>query len=294
MSNRYFSKQFIIAISSLYTFAFSISLCATEHKVPNKGKLLATAATSSLEGAAGGGIVPWAVLSGYDTRDQFSMAGFTTRVDVSDYRLDSYGVSTGFFDRIEISAAQQRFRLKASNTIIQQNIYGSKIRLLGDVVYSTYPQVSLGIQHKHLVDSTVASAVNASNSDHGTDFYWVASKLHLGALGGYNMLWSGGARYTKANQLGLLGFGGDKNNDYQWMFEGSAAVMPNRHVAIGIEYREKPDNLRFAVEDDWTDIFIAWFPNKHVNITAAWADLGSIAGVGNQQGWYLSITIYPR
>ena len=70
--------------------------------------------------------------------------------------------------------------------------------------------------------------------------------------------------------------------------------MPNRHLAFGIEYRQKPDNLSFAREEDWNDVFIAWFPNKHINVTAAWADLGDIAGVKDQQGWYLSLTAYLR
>ena len=36
------------------------------------GKLLLTGGVSQLEGAAGGGITPWAVIGGYGTRDRKS------------------------------------------------------------------------------------------------------------------------------------------------------------------------------------------------------------------------------
>jgi hypothetical protein len=145
-----------------------------------KGKLLATAATTSIEGSAGGGIVPWAVLSGYDTREQFSITSFATRVDVAAYRLDSYGVSIGFYDRVELSAAHHSFDLKRSKATIEQNIFGAKIRLFGDVMYSDSPQISVGLQHKKLLDTGIATAVGANTADSGTDIYFSATKLHLG------------------------------------------------------------------------------------------------------------------
>ncbi|MDQ6679747.1 MAG: DUF3034 family protein, partial [Pseudomonadota bacterium] len=66
-------------------------------------------------------------------------------------------------------------------------------------------------------------------------------------------------------------------------------------VAVGVEYRAKPDNLAFAGsafrEDDWKDIFIAWAPNKHISLTAAWADLGNIVGHDHQRALYLSAQV---
>ena len=45
------------------------------------GRLLATGGVTNIEGSAGGGIVPWAVLSGYGTRDEWGGDAFATRVD---------------------------------------------------------------------------------------------------------------------------------------------------------------------------------------------------------------------
>ncbi|BDX07050.1 hypothetical protein MACH26_25710 [Planctobacterium marinum] len=242
-----------------------------------------------LEGSGGGGIVPWATLAGYDSRDQVAATAFYTRVNVDDFQLDVLGASLSFYDRIEISIAQHKFDVEPLGAEIKQNIYGLKYRIYGDVVYSDWPQVSVGLQHKVLDDGAIAAAVGADNADSGTDFYIAATKVHLGGFFGYNTVWNTTLRATKANQTGLLGFGQVDDDDYEVMFEGSLGVLLSRHFAVGIEYRQKPDNLGLG-EDDWKDVFIAWIPSKDVNVTLAYAKLGSIAGVQDQNGLYLSIS----
>ncbi|WP_338293040.1 DUF3034 family protein [Planctobacterium marinum] len=253
------------------------------------GKLIGTAGLNMLEGSGGGGIVPWATLAGYDSRDQVAATAFYTRVNVDDFQLDVLGASLSFYDRIEISIAQHKFDVEPLGAEIKQNIYGLKYRIYGDVVYSDWPQVSVGLQHKVLDDGAIAAAVGADNADSGTDFYIAATKVHLGGFFGYNTVWNTTLRATKANQTGLLGFGQVDDDDYEVMFEGSLGVLLSRHFAVGIEYRQKPDNLGLG-EDDWKDVFIAWIPSKDVNVTLAYAKLGSIAGVQDQNGLYLSIS----
>ncbi|KYL35163.1 hypothetical protein A2I98_08140 [Pseudoalteromonas agarivorans] len=253
------------------------------------GKLLATPGVSQIEGSGGGGIVPWAQLAGYASEDEFSVNGFCSRADVTDYTLDVCGAQVNLFNRVELSYAQQRFDVPALDTEIEQSISGAKIRLYGDIVYSDWPQLSVGIQHKSLDDGAVATLVGAQDTS-GTDYYLAASKLHLGAVGGLNWFWNVTTRYSEANQLGLLGYGG-ANDDAKILFEGSTAVFLSRSVAVGIEYRQKSNNLNLG-EQDWKNLFVAWMPNKHVSVTAAYLDLGSIAGASDQTGWYLSVTGY--
>lgn len=253
------------------------------------GKLLATPGVSQIEGSGGGGIVPWAQLAGYASEDEFSVNGFCSHADVTDYTLDVCGAQVNLFNRVEFSYAQQRFDVPALDTEIEQSITGAKIRLYGDIVYSKWPQLSLGVQHKSLDDGAVATLVGAKDTS-GTDYYLAASKLHLGAVGGLNWFWNLTTRYSEANQLGLLGYGG-ANDNAKIIFEGSTAVFLSRSVAVGIEYRQKSNNLNLG-EQDWKDLFIAWMPNKHVSVTAAYLDLGSIAGASDQTGWYLSVTGY--
>ena len=266
---------------------FSLSFISIVSQASD-GKLIGTAGLNQIEGSGGGGIVPWATLAGYDSREQISVNAFTTQVDIDDYRLNVLGVSASFYDRVELSVAQHRFDLKTLGGDIKQNVYGIKYRIYGDVVYSVWPQLSVGIQHKELDDGSIARAVGAANNNSGTDIYLAATKVHLGAIAGFNAVWSLTARATKANQLGLLGFGGVNNDSYQIMAEASAGVLFSRHLAIGVEYRQKPDNLGLG-EEDWVDVFVTYIPSKNLSFTLAWAELGSIAGAKDQSGLYLSL-----
>lgn len=251
------------------------------------GKLIGTAGLMQVEGSGGGGIVPWATLAGYDSRDDISVSAVATQVNVNDYQLNMIGAAVSFYDRLEVSMAHQKFDLTTLGSDIKQNVFGLKYRVYGDVVFSDWPQVSVGIQHKRLLDEGIASAVGADKTSSGTDFYVAATKVHLGAVAGYNAMWNVTARATKANQMGLLGYGGVQNDSYEVMLEASAGILFSRNLAVGVEYRQKPDNLGLG-ENDWTDIFISYIPSKNFTLTLAWADLGSIAGATGQEGLYVS------
>ena len=100
---------------------------------------------------------------------------------------------------------------------------------------------------------------------------------------------NGTVRFTRANQFGLLGHGGNREDGYRAQFEGSAAVLLTRTLALGGEFRTRPDNLRFAREDSAFDLFGAWFVNQHLSVVLAYVDLGRIANQGRQNGVYLSL-----
>ena len=262
---------------------------------PESGRLLATAGVTQLEGAGGGGLVPWALITGYGTRDAIGANAHYTFVHTSDFQLHSAGAAIGLYDRVELSFARQWFDTRAvggrlglgNNYMFDQNIFGAKVRLFGDAVYdqdSWLPQVSVGLQYKSNNRSDLLSAIGAKSAD-GVDFYIAGTKLFLAE----SLLLNATVRATKANQFGLLGFGGDRNGGYSAQFEGSAAYLFSRKFAVGGEFRTKPDNLRFAREDNAWDVFAAWFVDKHVSATLAYVQLGRIAGQGNQSGLYLSL-----
>jgi hypothetical protein len=148
------------------------------------------------------------------------------------------------------------------------------------------PQIAIGLQHKKNTQSGVLAAIGAKD-DQGTDFYISATKLCLA----HSLLLNGTLRLTKANQIGILGFGGDRHDNYQPELEMSGAYLLNRNLAIGAEYRMKPDNLGIASEDDWYDLFLAWAPSKHVSLTVAYADLGHIVLSDRQRGLYASLQV---
>ena len=263
----------------------------------SSGKLLLTGGVSQLEGAAGGGLTPWAVIGGYGTGDEIGANAFYTRVNVGDYHLDDAGVLIGFYDRVELSYAQQRFDTEQVGAALglgagftfKQDIIGVKVRLAGDAVLdsdSLMPQIAVGVQYKKNDQGAVLDFIGAED-DSGTDYYVSATKLFLAQ----GLLLNGTLRLTKANQIGILGFGGDKNDDYKPQFEVSAAWLLSRKLAVGAEYRMKPDNLGIAREDDWFDVFVAYAPSKNVSVTVAYADLGNIVIKDNQRGLYASVQV---
>lgn len=275
--------------------ALALSLALPCAASAGDGRLLATGGATQVEGSAGGGIVPWAVLSGYGTAGQHGGTAFATRVETGDYALTSYGAAYAWDNRLELSYARQRFelgelqrRLSLPTGRFDAEVVGAKLRLGGDLVYTVMPQVSLGVQYKRQLDFAIPRAVGARD-DRGIDAYLSASKLFLAAVADRNLLLNATVRSTRANQAGLLGFGGDRKAGRSLVLETSAAVLLDPRWAVGVEYRQKPDNLGFAREDDWRDAFVAWFPNKHVAVVAAYADLGSIATLDRQRGAYISL-----
>ncbi|MBU4432819.1 MAG: DUF3034 family protein [Alphaproteobacteria bacterium] len=268
---------------------------ASAAELQTGGKLLLTGGVSALEGGAGGGLATWGVIAGNETRDGIGGKVHATFIDVSDYTLRAYGGAVGFHDRVELSATRQDFDTGPTGAKLglgkgftfKQTILGAKLRVLGDAVYDQdrwLPQVAIGAQYKTNDQGDIVHAVGGQH-DSGVDYYVAATKLLLNQ----SLVLSGAVRATKANQTGLLGFGGDKSDRYKAQFEGSAGVLLSKRLVVGGEYRSKPSNLGFAKEDDWMDLFAAYAINKTVSVTAAYVDLGDIATFRNQRGLYVSL-----
>ncbi len=277
-----------------------VSCGAMAQSWPDGGKLTATGGVSQIEGAGGGGLSPWALITGYGTRDSWGVNAHATRLRTQDYALDSAGVALGVADRFEVSLAQQHFRgdlAPLDQLAIKQDILGVKLKVAGDAVVDqdrALPQIAIGALYKRNRGIQGLGALGVSNvkqlgakDDHGVDYYVAATKLVLDA----SLLLNGTVRATKANQMGLLGFGGDRKDRYQAMLEVSAAYMFSRKWVGGVEYRQKPHNLGVDEEKAYYDVFVAWFPTKNVSVTGAYVALGDITifNPTRQRGLYLSV-----
>lgn len=267
---------------------------------PDQGKLSATGGVSQVEGAGGGGLVPWALISGYGSRDSWGVNLHATALRTQDYSLDSTGVAVGIADRVELSLAEQHFRgsqAPLDRMRIRQDIIGVKVKLAGDAVYDqdrALPQIAVGamLKRNRGIDGLGALGVSkvtqlGAKNDSGTDVYIAATKICLDA----SLLLNGTLRATRANQMGLLGFGGDQGNAYRVMPEVSAAYLFDRKLVAGLEYRARPHNLAVDREQANYDVFVAWFPSKHVSLTAAYVVLGQVTAFNRtrQRGAYLSL-----
>jgi hypothetical protein len=268
------------------------------------GRLLLTGGVSTIEGAGGGGLVPWALIGGYGTRDEIGVQAFATGVDSQDFTLASYGGAVNLYNRVELSIARQNFNLRevgnalglGNRYTISQTIIGAKVRLFGNAVLdqdTILPQVSVGAQYK-INDNALVVGTVLGLKRKNVDFYAAATKVILSQ----SLLLNGTVRLTRANQYGILGFGGLGGQDqgYKVQFEGSAALLLSRKFAVGGEYRTKSNRLEgalggstFREEDAW-DLFAAYAPSRNVSITVAYARLGQIA-LRRQNAAYVSLQI---
>lgn len=290
----------------------SAALLAHAPAHADTGKLLLTGGVSTIDGAAGGGLSPWALIGSQATAGQ---TGFTTHLSharTQDYKLNAFGAAIGINDRVELSLARQDFDTGITGTLLglpglnlKQDIVGAKFRVAGDAILdsdSLMPQIAVGVMAKRLgstgLDATL-KALGAKRS--GTDVYVSATKLFLAQ----GLLVNGTLRATKANQGGLLGHGatlGGADNGYALMPELSVAYLLRKDLAVGFEVRAMPDKLKKAGAaaglgqglraGDWKDIFVAWAPSKNVSLTLAYVDLGTVVPATTknkkQTGTYLS------
>ncbi len=269
--------------------------------VPDQGKLLLTAGFNEADGAGGGGLVPFALITGYGSNDSYGANAHFTYAPLRDFDFQSYGLGVGLFDRVELTLARQDF--EATDTAldgvsVSQDIFGLKVRVVGDAVYEQdrwLPQVVVGVQFKrhrgieHAGGLVSPKQLGATDED-GTDYYIAATKVLLHQ----SLLLNLQLRYTKANQLGLLGFGGDRDDSYSPELGASFGYLLTRKLAIGAEYRGKPHNLSADDEGAAWDVFAAWAPTRNVSIVAAYLNIGSVlapvTGVtSDQTGPYVSL-----
>lgn len=298
--------------------AASVALCAATVQA-GTNKLVLTGGVSSVDGAAGGGITPWAVIGTNATAGEVGLSAHVSRAVLRDYSLTTYGAAVGINERVELSLAQQNFDagpVVGVNGLgfavtpgqkIKMDVYGLKVRLVGDAILDSdtwMPQISAGLLHKRTNAGSIDPVLTALGAkDNGTDLYLSATKLFLAP----GILVNGTLRYTKANQNGLLGFGGALGeNKASLQPEFSVAYLLSKNLAIGAEYRFMPNNLEKVGntlpiprgglrEDDWMDVFVAWAPSKNLSLTAAYLDLGRIGPAlvndRKQRGVYLSAQV---
>lgn len=267
---------------------------AAAHDGRAGGKLMLTNGVTTIEGSSGGGISTWALIAGNETVDGIGGSAHVSVILLPNYRWESHGAAIGVHDRLELSYARQNLDTRdvgaklgiGRGYTLNQDVFGAKLRVAGDAVYgSAYlPQIAIGVQYKHNLDPQIVAAVGGRHA-RGTDIYVAATKLLLRQ----SILLGTTIRYTKANQNGLLGFGGDRGAPRTVQVESTLGYQISRHLVVGGEYRSKPDNLGFAKENDWKSAYAAYAINKNLTATAAYVDLGSIATAERQRGGFLSL-----
>lgn len=256
----------------------------------------AQAAVTNIDGQAGGGIVPWALLSSGPTVAY-------THITTQNLNIDSLAINTSFANRVEVSYARNMLNDTGSalgngnNTDSVDNL-GVKVKI--NDMSDSMPQFAVGAVYKklsgNLYDNVLSPGLGVNNSS--TDVYAAASKI---VNMGKTVLLNGVIRATKADELGLLGFGGGSTagapSGYKLVPEVSAEVFAASNVVVGAEYRKMPNFAVAGVTDGILhpnsayDFHVVYVANKTFTLTAAYANLGEVApgvnGTNRQNGLFL-------
>lgn len=264
----------------------------------------AQAVPTNVEGSAGGGLVPMALM--HPQGPLFSYTNLTTQ----DFGIQSVAIGGAISDRAEVSFGHLMTTVPASyaafytDNRVTVNTLGLKVKVLD--MSDSAPQVVVGLQAKSSSGSLLDTlqAAGAISGKSGTDVYAAATKVVT--IGGKGVVLNGVLRATKANQMGILGFGGGTaaggKTGYSLNPELSAGVFLADNVILGGEYRVKPNNISSTVaglgvkEDGAYSLCMVYIVNKNMAITAAYVNLGqvgaskaAVAGAARQDGMYLQL-----
>ena len=305
------------ALVAMLALAVMLTLLWSDPARADTGKLLLTGGVTTVDGAAGGGISPWALVGTNATEGEVGLSASVSRLPVQDYALSSVGLALALDNRWEASLSQQDLDASVATRLnslgfgvtsgehIRLNTVGVKARLVGEAVLdsdNSMPQIAVGLLYKQTDSGSIKPVLQflGARSD-GVEAYVSASKLWLRN----SLLLNGTLRYTNANQGGLLGFGSSAaGTDLPRLVpEFSAAWLLSRHLAVGAEVRFNPNELEAAGQaaglnaglaaDNWADVFVAWAPNKNWSLTLAYVDLGrilpAITNNKTQNGVYVAV-----
>ena len=257
-------------------------------------------AVTDVDGQNGGGLVPWALLSAAPTVA-------ISHLGTQNLGIDGVAINTSFADRIEVSYAHNTLGITgvgagsgAAGVTDAVDNFGLKVKLnnMGDVM----PQFAIGVVNKQLSGglSNTLSGPGLGIATSSTDIYGAASKIVN--VGGKNVLLNGVLRATKANQMGLLGFGGGTTagakTGYSIEPEASVEVFAADNVVVGAEFRAQPSNGVTGTtsggvlhQNNAYDLHIAYIANKNLTWTAGYVSLGQVdpvqLGSYNQHGMFL-------
>ncbi len=318
-------------------------LLASSLLVPFGQSAFANIPLLTIDSGGGGAIVPWAYISNAPKKGGIGMPAASIWTWVSDsYTINFWPVAVSIGDRLELGFAYQNLDIST----LKSDLRGDSAAALGANRLDTkldnlqmitahakfqfvkesenWPAMAISVSYKkaldvdELDDNLTANVRNAGlvaangpkvmewmgvDDDDGFEVNLMATKLWKTKI---PILTAVNLRYTQANQLGFLGF----SDDWSLNPEFTLAILPEPNVAIGIEYRKKPDELKSvndylrantAVpglgtlndytfgEDDFIDFFVAYLPTPNLTIAAGIANIGNVVHRETKSIWAFNI-----
>ncbi|MCF6356042.1 MAG: DUF3034 family protein [Candidatus Polarisedimenticolaceae bacterium] len=320
-------------------------LLASSLLVPFGQSAFANIPLLTIDSGGGGAIVPWAYISNAPKKGGIGMPAASIWTWVSDsYTINFWPVAVSIGDRLELGFAYQNLDIStlrsdlrndsAAVAVLAANRLDTKLDNLQMITAhakfqflketETLPAMAISVSYKKALDidelddnltANVRAVLGSGapkvmewmgvDDDSGFEVNLMATKLWKTKI---PILTAVNLRYTQANQLGFLGF----SDDWSLNPEFTLAILPEPNVAIGIEYRKKPDELRSVHdylnanaggagvsngalndytfgEDDFIDFFVAYLPTPNLTIAAGIANIGNVVHRETKSIWAFNI-----
>ena len=265
----------------------------------------------SIEGYSGGTITPLAYLCnscncGCGGKHLTPPSVSYTFVGMGSKRLHSVAVTQSFLNRFEFGYAMNQFHLgsfyddlrkaglKPERRDVMLHHFNFRAKLLEENSFDLpLPAITAGLHVKYnngidSIDRRLGGALGSVGYDkhYGVDYTLTASKMFPKLACGRPVVVTGGVRFSKAAQLGLLGFG----KTCRASFEGSVICLPTDWLVVGYEFRQKHNPYSQIAglledEDNWQAISASIIVNKHLTILTMAGLCGNVANANADTTW---------
>jgi hypothetical protein len=210
--------------------------------------------------------------------------GFTTFSETLGNRLElGYGLNVLSLNELPDLVATGTGMNMDDDVVLLHN-FNARLALLheGDFKQSWIPAVTIGAHYKYNdtvndIDKDLngtLSSIGIEDND-GIDYTLYASKMFTFLP--RPLLVNVGVRNSDAAHIGLLGFTGER----EFLFEGNAVLFVTDSLALGAEYRQKPNGYDsidglIAAEDDWWSVVAAYVINDSLTVSGGYFNLGDV------------------
>jgi hypothetical protein len=268
-----------------------------------------------IEGYSGGAITPMAYLCNYCNcgcggKHMTCPAVSYSYVNLSTKHLHTFAVTQTFWNRIELGYAMNQLWLgslyddirKAGLDSVREDVILHNFNVRGKLIEENsfglpLPAITAGVHFKYNygmedINRRLGNAFDTIGYDknYGVDYTLTATKMFPKLAFGRPVIASAGLRFSRAAQLGLLGFG----DTCRASFEGNVVCLPTDWLVLGYEFRQKHNPYGQIAgliedEDNWHALSASVIVNKHLTISALAGLFGNIANANADNSWGIQL-----
>ena len=262
-----------------------------------------------IEGYSGGIITPMAYLCNGGKDMKYPTVSYSY-VNLSTKHLHTFAVTQTFWNRIELGYAINQLTLgslyddirKMGLDSVREDVIMHNFNVRGKLLEENsfglpLPAITAGVHFKYNygmedINRRLGNAFSSIGYDknYGVDYTMTATKMFPKLAFGRPVIASAGVRFSRAAQLGLLGFG----DTCRASFEGNVVCLPTDWLVLGYEFRQKHNPYGkiaglIGDEDNWHALSASVIVNKHLTISALAGLFGNIANANADNSWAIQL-----